>query len=151
RLTLEVSSRLILHNAMPVGIHGVARDITERKLSDARLRHTALHDALTGLPNRTLFFSLLEAAIQRYNEQEDEYFAVLLLDVDRFKVVNDRLGHLTGDRFLIEISDRLKGCLRSTDTVARFGGDEFTVLLTQSPGRSQVIEITERILGLFAE
>jgi Amt family ammonium transporter len=150
RLTLEINSRLIIQDMVPAGVHSVARDITERKLSEARLRHNALHDALTGLPNRTLFFSHLEAAVER-NKDHDHFFAVLLLDIDRFKVVNDSLGHLAGDRFLIAVAERLKNCVRQTDTVARFGGDEFTVLLTDISGDVEATQITERLLVALAE
>ncbi|GAB6051305.1 hypothetical protein JCM17960_01250 [Magnetospira thiophila] len=112
-------------------IVGSLTDITERKLVEKRLIKDALHDALTGLPNRTLFVDRLEQAIARAKRHEDNIFAVLYLDFDRFKVVNDSLGHSYGDQLLIEIAHRLKESTRTVDTIARLGGDEFAILLEE--------------------
>ncbi len=151
RMTLEVSARLVTpHDSLPTGVQAIARDITERRLTDVRLRHNSLHDPLTGLPNRALFFSHLETAAERRARRPNYEFAILLLDVDRFKVVNDSLGHQSGDRLLVALSERLKNCVRSGDTVARFGGDEFTVLLDDISGLSAAVHTTERILAAFA-
>lgn len=108
---------------------GIAEDITERKQAEEKLLQASLRDALTGLPNRTLFNQRLAAALKRYMCQPQHIFAVLFLDLDRFKLVNDSLGHAAGDTLLIEIANRLSSCLSSEDTVARLGGDEFVLLL----------------------
>ncbi|GAB1541017.1 hypothetical protein NUACC21_36860 [Scytonema sp. NUACC21] len=110
-------------------ILGITHDITERKRVESQLHHDAFHDTLTGLPNRALFMERLKCAVEQAKQQEDYLFAVLFLDLDGFKVINDSLGHLLGDQFLIAIASRLKVCLGPRDTVARLGGDEFTVLL----------------------
>lgn len=127
------------------GIVCVARDITERRHAEAQLRHDALHDALTGLPNRTLFTDRLEHVIELAKRRQDYLFAVLFLDLDRFKMINDSLGHLIGDQLLVAIAHRLETCMRSGDTVARLGGDEFTVLLEDTRDISDITDITERI------
>ena len=111
-----------------VRVAGSQTDITARRHAEEQLRHDALHDALTGLPNRALFMDRLGQALARLRGKGDR-FSVLFIDLDRFKVINDSLGHLAGDELLIETSRRLQKCVRPEDTVARLGGDEFTVLL----------------------
>ncbi|MGD1703552.1 PAS domain S-box protein [Dapis sp. BLCC M229] len=111
----------------------IIRDITERKQAQEKLLHDALHDALTGLPNRTLFFDRLRIALRRSREHPDYQFAVLFLDLDRFKVINDSLGHTIGDQLLVAIGKRLQKCIKASDTLARLGGDEFTILLEYPP------------------
>ncbi|MDF2763428.1 MAG: domain S-box/diguanylate cyclase protein, partial [Rhodospirillales bacterium] len=96
---------------------------------EARLRHDALHDPLTGLPNRTLFLQRLAAADHHARHRPGYLFAVLFLDLDRFKLVNDSLGHHVGDDLLAAVAERLRACAGDGDTVARLGGDEFAVLL----------------------
>jgi diguanylate cyclase (GGDEF)-like protein/PAS domain S-box-containing protein len=112
-----------------LGYIGSCVDITDRKQTEERLLHNALHDPLTGLPNRTLFLDRLEMAMRRNARQGDLHFAVLFVDLDRFKLINDSLGHMLGDELLKAIAGRLRTCLRPVDTVARLGGDEFALLL----------------------
>ncbi|WP_414517804.1 EAL domain-containing protein [Nostoc sp. PCC 9305] len=120
-------------------------EINERKQVEELLRHNAFHDALTGLPNRAFFMERLKHTLQRAKRQKNYLFAVLFLDLDRFKVINDSLGHLKGDQFLIAIANRLEVCIRSTDIAARLGGDEFTILLDEIQNVSEAIKVAERI------
>jgi diguanylate cyclase (GGDEF)-like protein len=108
------------------------RDITERKQMEEQLMHDALYDSLTGLPNRLMLTEKLEQIIDRVKQDPSYRFAVLFLDVDRFKVINDSLGHLVGDQLLIAIARRLERCIGDNDTLARLGGDEFVILLDNS-------------------
>jgi diguanylate cyclase (GGDEF)-like protein/PAS domain S-box-containing protein len=130
---------------------GMLENITERKLAEDALkrqaelnRHQALHDSLTGLPNRVLFRERIEQALLRASRQ-DEQVAVLLMDLDRFKEVNDALGHHAGDALLMEVGRRLPAVLRASDTVARLGGDEFGMLLLSPGGAEGVVPLVERI------
>ena len=109
-------------------------DITERKRTEEQLVHDALHDALTGLPNRTLFMERVEHALKHAKRHKDYLFAVLFIDLDRFKIVNDSLGHSVGDRLLIAIARLLERCLRTNDTVARLGGGRIYCFFRQYPG-----------------
>ena len=127
-------------------IAGSQTDITDRAAMQEQLRHAALHDALTDLPNRLLFTELLSGVLDRSRRHPDHVFAVLFLDIDRFKVVNDSLGHLIGDELLIQVSRRLEACMRQGDAIARLGGDEFTILLNDLTDVSQATFIAERIL-----
>lgn len=126
---------------------GSQTDITARKLAEERLAHDALHDGLTGLPNRSLFLDRLEHAIKRTKRQADKehQFSVLFLDIDRFKLVNDSLGHRLGDELLIGIAERLQKSLRPGDTVARLGGDEFVILLEGVVDAADATHITDRL------
>ncbi len=124
---------------------GSLRDVTDRKRAEEQLIHAALHDSLTGLPNRALFMDRLDNAIKRQRRRPDHSFGVIFLDLDRFKVINDSLGHLAGDQLLQAIGRRLQGCLRIADTVARLGGDEFGVLLEDLDDEAEVAEVAERI------
>jgi len=127
----------------------VISDITDLKRSEERLVHNAFHDALTDLPNRALFMDRLEHAVDRARRRKDYTFGVLFLDLDRFKVVNDSLGHRTGDQLLVGIARRLEACLRPGDTVARLGGDEFTILLEDVIDASDATRIAERLQGML--
>ena len=129
----------------PVGRVWSFRDVTARKTAEMRLVHDAFHDALTNLPNRSLFTDLLARSIGRSRRRADYNFALLFLDIDRFKVVNDSLGHLIGDQLLVAIARRLERCVRPGDTVARLGGDEFTVLLDDIQDASDATRIADRI------
>ncbi|MDV2990879.1 MAG: putative signaling protein [Chroococcidiopsis sp. SAG 2025] len=139
-------SKLIL-DAMgtPVGLNTICRDITQLKQVEEQLRQNAFHDPLTGLPNRVLFMDRLQLAIEHHKRHPEDFFAVLFLDLNRFKVINDSLGHLLGDRLLKAIGDRLKECLRPIDTVARLGGDEFTILIEDITDVSDAIRVAERV------
>ncbi|MEG3899815.1 MULTISPECIES: EAL domain-containing protein [unclassified Microcoleus] len=123
----------------------IIRDVTERKRVERQLLHGAFHDALTGLPNRVLFLDRLGQAIRRSNQSPDYKFGLLFLDLDRFKVVNDSLGHLLGDKLLIALAHRLQTCVRASDTVARLGGDEFTILLDNIQSLSDATQAANRI------
>ncbi|MBF2098456.1 MAG: EAL domain-containing protein [Gloeomargaritaceae cyanobacterium C42_A2020_066] len=121
----------VLHDAFgqPLGWQCMGREVTEWKQLEAQLVHDALHDPLTGLPNRVLFMDRLSQIVRRRRASENQAFAVLFLDLDRFKVINDSLGHLAGDQLLVTLSHRLQSTLRTGDTVSRLGGDEFALLL----------------------
>jgi diguanylate cyclase (GGDEF)-like protein/PAS domain S-box-containing protein len=120
-------------------------DITQRKAAEEQLVHDAFHDKLTGLPNRALFMNRLEQSILRAQRRKESSYAVLFLDLDRFKVINDSLGHMIGDEFLVATARRLQKILRPSDTVARLGGDEFTILLEEIENVNAAIEVAERI------
>ena len=134
----------------PVRIAGSLTDISARKNAEERLIHDAFHDVLTGLPNRALFTNLLERSLGRILRRADQQFAVLFLDLDRFKVINDSLGHMVGDQLLVAIAQRLQTCLRPGDTVARLGGDEFTILLDDINGVDDVHRVAGRIQSELA-
>lgn len=123
----------------------IQRDMTERKKAEKQLYYKAFHDSLTGLPNRAMFMKRLGEALAELKESPEEDFAVLFMDLDCFKVINDSLGHLAGDKLLVALADRLETCLRQKDTVARLGGDEFGILLREVNGRKQLPAIVERL------
>jgi len=140
--------------------------VAERSQREVRLIHEASHDALTGLPNRTLFLQQLDLALRRQWDDDNAGFAVLFIDLDRFKIINDSLGHLAGDRMIIQVAARLKNAVRpdvvagimnvlqagsaSPYTLARMGGDEFTVLLCDIPDIGEAVRIAERIQAALA-
>ena len=126
-------------------VAGSQSDITHRKLAEAQLAHRAFYDPLTNLPNRALFLDRLRHALRRAQRRPDYLFAVLFLDIDRFKVVNDSLGHVSGDRLLVTIARRLELALRPGDSVARLGGDEFTILLDDLRDTADAQRVAERI------
>ncbi len=128
------------------GYRGVGRDITERKLDEQRIRHMATHDALTGLPNRAAFSQLLNAARENARRHQRS-LAVMFVDLDRFKVINDTLGHEVGDGVLCEAARRLRHTLRASDVVARLGGDEFVVMIPELDSSSQADRAARKVLA----
>ena len=126
---------------------GSQTDITARKLVEEQLAYGALHDVLTGLPNRALFMDRLKHRLEHTKRHPEQLFAVLFIDLDRFKVVNDSLGHAVGDQLLIATAQRLQQCVRPEDTVSRLGGDEFAILLNEVRDVSDAIRVAERIEG----
>ena len=129
----------------PEKLVGTIQDITERKLLEERLEHQALHDSLTGLANRTLFSDRLEHALARAQRREPG-MALLFLDLDNFKYVNDSLGHSAGDRLLVGLAERLKKSARPEDTIARLGGDEYTLLLEDIEDVDYATRVAERVM-----
>ncbi|MEK6211380.1 MAG: EAL domain-containing protein [Pseudomonadota bacterium] len=129
---------------------GVLQDITARKESEERTRFLADHDELTGLPNRSLFKQSLAQGIQRA-ERSGKFLSVLFLDLDRFKNINDSLGHETGDEVLRAVAERLSGCVRQVDVVARFGGDEFAVLIEGLTAEDQAGAVARKIIDALAK
>ncbi len=129
----------------PYRIAGSQTDITEYRLAREQLLHDAHYDSLTGIPNRSLLMDRIGQAIKKCKRRTDQYFGVLFLDLDRFKVINDSLGHLFGDKLLIEVAQRLCHCVREEDTVARLGGDEFVILLEDIQDAKAAITTAERI------
>jgi diguanylate cyclase (GGDEF)-like protein len=136
---------LVKSELYPARLSQSVRHAIERKRCETRLARLALHDPLTGLPNRALFLDRLTVALDRAR-RTNEKVAVLFLDVDDFKQINDKLGHAAGDRLLKELAGRLRAMLRPMDTVARFGGDEFTFLFEKLSSEREVLLITERII-----
>jgi diguanylate cyclase (GGDEF)-like protein/PAS domain S-box-containing protein len=165
-ITHDIATKRSLHRDAAGNLYlvGVIRDITERKLlednlkqiaaelkrSNAQLRVSAEHDPLTGLPNRSLFQERLTQSIEWANRQ-NRIVALLFLDLNDFKHVNDTLGHQVGDLLLKTIAERLKGCLRGGDTVSRLGGDEFTVILPGIPSKLDVARVAQKILDTITE
>jgi diguanylate cyclase (GGDEF)-like protein/PAS domain S-box-containing protein len=140
-------SRVVYNDlGKPVRIDGIDTDITERKLAEEKLERNAFYDSLTDLPNRALFIDRLEHALIRNKRNPESVFAVLFLDLDGFKLINDSLGHLTGDRLLQSFAERLSECLRPSDTLARLGGDEFTILLEDINNIKDAILVAQRVL-----
>jgi diguanylate cyclase (GGDEF)-like protein/PAS domain S-box-containing protein len=131
----------------PSRMAGSLSDITERRTAQLRLEHDALHDTLTGLPNRTLFLDRVNQALQRHGREPTAGFAVLFFDIDRFKLVNDSLSHAAGDSLLVALTRRVADALRPGDTVARLGGDEFTVLLENVVDSGEATFVAGRILS----
>ncbi len=132
-------------NGMPKELWTTIRDITARKGMERQLKHQAMHDPLTSLPNRILCADRIARAAERSRRRKDYHFAVIFLDLDRFKLVNDNLGHAFGDELLIMVSKRLLSCVRDLDTVSRFGGDEFVILLEELETPGKTIQVIKRM------
>jgi diguanylate cyclase (GGDEF)-like protein/PAS domain S-box-containing protein len=131
-------------------VYGTARDITDRMEAEAFINFQAYHDLLTRLPNRSLFKDRLSMALTQA-ARNNQRVAVMFIDLDRFKVINDSLGHTMGDRLLQVVSQRLLSCIRKGDTLSRFGGDEFTLLLHDTQGQPSVVQVAEKILESIKE
>lgn len=145
RFPAIVKSAPVHSNGKITGIRGILLDITERKETEEKIRHLALHDALTGLPNRTLLqdrFNMAVESAKRYGKR----VGCLMLDLDDFKKINDTFGHLNGDILLKEVSERICKCLRKIDTLARIGGDEFMAVLPEIVKVEEVKRVASRIL-----
>ena len=149
---------VVLHCSPHIDLGGEAdcliyqlHDITSRHLAEARLQHIAFHDGLTDLANRNCFNERLEVAVERSRTQADQRFAVLFLDLDRFKIVNDSLGHMAGNELLKEVAQRLRACVRPRDLVARLGGDEFAVLLEDVGDSDAGLQLARRVLDSLGE
>jgi diguanylate cyclase (GGDEF)-like protein/PAS domain S-box-containing protein len=143
-----LGANLLMEEAVD-GIVLNIRDISERKSLQAELEHQAFHDTLTGLPNRALFRNRVEHALGGQH-RSSQSVAVLFLDIDDFKTVNDSLGHAAGDKVLQAVGRRLEDCMRPTDTAARLGGDEFAVLINDSESEMSAIEIAQRVMSALA-
>lgn len=144
-LPVELRTYLLRDDSgRPTGMWAMVRDISERKATEARIANLAYFDPLTGLPNRVLFTDRLQAALARAR-RDNERLAVLFIDLDKFKPVNDTYGHAVGDQLLLVIARELRSCVREADTVARIGGDEFVVLLTEIQGADAALAVAEKI------
>jgi diguanylate cyclase (GGDEF)-like protein/PAS domain S-box-containing protein len=147
---VETVAMNLLHDERLRGIVLTARDVEDRRAFEEQLRHRAFHDPLTQLANRALFYDRIEHALAR-ELRDEQRVAVLFIDLDDFKAINDDMGHGVGDELLVAVAGRLRGSLRSADTVARLGGDEFGVLIEGVAGSNEVVQTAERILGRFSE
>jgi diguanylate cyclase (GGDEF)-like protein/PAS domain S-box-containing protein len=145
RWVLTRGSAIWDEDGRAIRMAGFQTDITAWKQAEEKLVYEALHDTLTGLPNRIFLMERLRQALQLAERNKDYLFAVLFIDLDRFKVINDSLGHMIGDQLLIAISRRLSNCLRPSDTIARLGGDEFVILLADVKDRDSATRIADRL------
>src|SRR6185312_7495849 len=132
--------------ALALANRDLRAQIAERERIEARLKYETLHDSLTGLPNRSLLMQRLERALERFHADSSKGFAVLFMDLDRFKVINDSVGHLIGDDLLFQAGSRIRSCVKSEDVVARLGGDEFGVLLEGVADADKASRIAKRII-----
>ena len=145
RWVLSRGSAIWNENGKALRMAGSQTDITTWKQAEEKLVYEALHDTLTGLPNRFFLMECLRQALQLAKRHSDYLFAVLFIDLDRFKVINDSLGHMIGDQLLIAIAHRISNCLRPTDTIARLGGDEFVILLADVKDRESATRVADRL------
>ncbi len=147
RMYAEVTARLVRSPEHGDHLEGIMRETTERHDLEVALRDAALHDPLTRLPNRTLFFDRLQQALAKHERARSDV-AVAVIDVDDFKMINDTHGHAAGDAVLVELGHRLRAIVRADETVARFGGDEFALILGAVPD-SSMPQVGERIMSVF--
>ena len=147
---VEVVMASVIYGGKPA-TQILTRDITERRRAEEQLLHDAFHDSLTKLPNRALFLDHLKLAVNHCRRRKGYLFAVLFIDLDRFKVINDSLGHMVGDEFLITVARRIETCLRDGDTIARLGGDEFTILLDGIKDYGDAQRVAERVQEVLGE
>jgi len=140
-----LANQVVTQMELRRNLEALEQTVIERRRSEAQLRYNAFHDNLTGLPNRALFMRRLHSAIEKNQRFPRAEFAVLFIDLDRFKVINDSLGHVIGDQLLINIAHRLRSCLRPSDTIARLGGDEFAILLLNITRLEDAIEVADRL------
>jgi diguanylate cyclase (GGDEF)-like protein/PAS domain S-box-containing protein len=150
-LPVKITGNNRLHDPLVGGIVLTLRDISERKLLEEQLHHRTFHDALTQLPNRPLFMDRLHHALARIARQSPAPIAVLVLDLDGFKFVNDSLGHEIGDQLLVAVAERLENCIRPQDTIARFGGDDFAILLEDLTREADAVHVAERMIERFQQ
>jgi diguanylate cyclase (GGDEF)-like protein len=145
-----IAHQVITQLELRKNIHALKTNVEKRKNSEKKLIHNVCHDSLTGMPNRVFFIEHLKNSFLQSKKDPNYLFAVLFLDLDRFKIVNDSLGHLVGDKLLINTANRLKSCLRDDDTLARLGGDEFVILLKDIDRLDDAIEVASRIQDAVA-
>jgi diguanylate cyclase (GGDEF)-like protein len=143
RIDLQIAATPLMYHGRPA-VQAVAHDITERKRAEDTIRKMAYYDMLTGLPNRALFDDRL-AVVINHAERDNETFAVMFMDMNDFKRVNDNLGHAVGDQLLAEVARRMQTVVRRSDTVARLGGDEFTVLLPRVTSRKAAALVARKM------
>ena len=134
----------------PMGFRGIISDITERRKSEETIRHQAFHDPLTGLANRILFYDRMNMAFN-LARREKKMVAVIILDLDYFKEINDSRGHTVGDKLLKSVSERLSQVVRASDTVSRYGGDEFTLITPSLSNEGDALRIAQKIVKAFTE
>ncbi|WP_051556453.1 putative bifunctional diguanylate cyclase/phosphodiesterase [Alkalihalobacterium bogoriense] len=147
---MRITNIPILVKNKVVGIFGIGKDITEQQKNEEKIKHLAYHDSLTGVANRMLFEKQVDETIEEA-KQKDERFAIVYLDLDHFKSVNDKLGHDIGDKLLINVSKRLQEVIRKTDTIARQGGDEFTLLVKGITQKEDIIRFAEKIVATLQQ
>ncbi len=151
KIYVEVSTAPIRNeNGNIIQVVHMQRNVTERKLTEEKIKHQAYHDALTNLPNRRFFEEIISVEIAKAHRNK-ERVAILCLDLDRFKVINDTMGHEAGDNLLKQVSKRLKACLRESDIIARMGGDEFSMLLADIGRVEDVASIAQKIVRSFEQ
>lgn len=151
RWVCQVSNRVRNAEGAYLGLRCSIRDITSRKLMEEQLRHQSLHDQLTGVGNRTMCLDRIAQGLERAKRRDDYFYAVVFLGLDRFKLINESLGHAFGDKLLMEVSRRLLGGVRELDTVSRFGGDEFVLFLEELATPREAVQIVRRICNRLRE